>query len=90
MASSPTDNTSNSSDADSASKMHLKIMSPSHGVPPDLSYLVHPDMTINALKDMITESLESKPPSQQQKLIYRGRILEGAAAIGDALVGQVS
>lgn len=96
MASSPTatnelfDNANNGSDADNASKVHLKIMSPSPGVPPDLSYHVHPAMTINALKDMITESLESKPPSQQQRLIYRGKILEGAAAVGDALVGQVS
>jgi len=72
------------------SKVHLKIMSPSPGVPSDLAYHVEPTTTINALKSMITESLESSPPGEQQKLIYRGKILEGASTIGDALTGNVS
>jgi hypothetical protein len=72
-------------------RIHLKITSPSAGVPADLAYHVPAATTVNDIKSMISESLDSKPANDMQKLIYRGRILDGASTIGEAVVlGSVS
>lgn len=68
--------------------IRIKIMSPSPGVPSDLAYDVTPTLTINSLKKLIKNSLECKPSYDQQRLIYRGKILEGDSTIKDALGGN--
>lgn len=73
-----------------ASQISLKIMSPSPGVPADLAYTVDGNTTINALKLLIKASLESNPTLEQQRVIYRGKILDGSCTVKDALIGDVS
>ena len=70
--------------------IQLKIMSPSLGVPPNLSYRVQPTATVAHLKALIKDSLASRPLSDQQKLIYGGKILQGSSTIGESLIGNVS
>ena len=71
------------------SQISLKIMSPSPGVPADLAYTVDGGTTIYALKLLIQDSLESQPTPEQQRLIYRGKILDGNCTVKDALIGDV-
>ena len=77
------------SDGD-ASQITLKIMSPSPDVPATLAYTVGASTTIDALKLLIRDSLESRPTLEQQRLIYRGKILDGNCTVRDALIGDVS
>jgi hypothetical protein len=91
MSSSTQSNTAISSPASSPDgTIQLKIMSPSPGVPPNLSYRVQPTATVAHLKALIKDSLASRPLSDQQKLIYRGKILQGSSTIGESLIGNVS
>jgi hypothetical protein len=75
------------SSSQTESTIRVKIMSLSSEVPRDLSYTVQPSTTINALKDMIKESLESRPSPERQRLIFRGKLLQGQLTVQEMLIG---
>lgn len=54
----------------------IKIMSPAPGFPRDVSFRLPPNSTIKQVKECITSSLVSRPPTDQQRLIYRGKMMQ--------------
>ncbi|KAG0637425.1 hypothetical protein HOY80DRAFT_270016 [Tuber brumale] len=72
----------------------IKVMSPVFGFPRDLTFRMLATSTIKDVKDKITGSLDSKPPCDQQRLIYRGKMmqdesrLETVLGLNSGLVGS--
>ncbi|KAF8473446.1 hypothetical protein BDZ91DRAFT_790187 [Kalaharituber pfeilii] len=64
---------------------NIKVMSPSPQLTTSLKFALPLDSTIRQLKDRITTSLDSRPDHTQQRLIYRGRILDDNHSIGSIL-----
>lgn len=67
--------------------IHVKFISPSSGVPVDLSCRVSPATTVDELKLMIQDKLDGSPALGKMKLIYRGKILGSALTLKDTLIG---
>jgi hypothetical protein len=74
----------------------IKIMSPAPGFPKDVAFRLPPESTIKQVKEHITGSLDSRPPTDQQRLIYRGKmmqdenVLESVLGIAPRVAGTVS
>ncbi|KAG0125467.1 hypothetical protein HOY82DRAFT_142085 [Tuber indicum] len=72
----------------------IKVMSPVFGFPRDLTFRMLATSTIKDVKDKITGSLDSRPPCDQQRLIYRGKMmqdesrLETVLGLNSGLVGS--
>lgn len=66
----------------------VRVMSPSAEVPDPLSFHLRPSSTIDELKAKIADTLATKPTASQQRLIYRGKLLNGSSTIGATLVNS--
>jgi len=83
-------------DPSEADMLLIKVMSPVSGFPRDLTFRMLATSTIKDVKDKITGSLDSRPPCDQQRLIYRGKMmqdenkLETVLGLNSGLVGSVS
>lgn len=75
--------------AAASSTMRIKITSPSAGVPADLAFDVDPAITVDELKALIRPRLPDSPSNEHQRLIYRGKLLEGRLAISAAVQAGV-
>ncbi|RPB03641.1 hypothetical protein L873DRAFT_1730546 [Choiromyces venosus 120613-1] len=81
-------------DSSEADMLLIKVMSPVFGFPRDLTFRMLATSTIKDVKDKITGSLDSRPPCDQQRLIYRGKMmqddsrLETVLGLNSGLVGS--
>ncbi|CAG8453957.1 9398_t:CDS:2 [Paraglomus occultum] len=72
----------NNSDSD---KIRIFIRSPTISLADDFSILITPESTVLSLKQTIYERVPQKPSVSNQKLIYRGRLLNDSDRIIDLL-----
>lgn len=57
------------------SALLIKVLSPADNFPSDLAFRVFPKSTVGELKHRISAALHSRPENDQQRLIYRGKML---------------
>lgn len=67
--------------------VRIRIMSPGADVPPNFTIDIPSSSTIDDLKHQIQAGIDVKPTPDQQRLIYRGKVLEGGATVQTAVVG---
>lgn len=58
-----------------SSALLIKVLSPADNFPSDLAFRVLPKSTVGELKNRISAALHSRPENDQQRLIYRGKML---------------
>ncbi|CUS08429.1 unnamed protein product [Tuber aestivum] len=63
----------------------IKVMSPVSGFPRDLTFRMLATSTIKDVKDQIAGSLDSRPPCDQQRLIYRGKMMQDESRLETVL-----
>lgn len=57
------------------SALLIKVLSPVENFPSDLAFRVLPKSTVGELKNRISNALDFRPANDQQRLIYRGKML---------------
>ncbi|PWW71729.1 hypothetical protein C7212DRAFT_348801 [Tuber magnatum] len=68
-----------------ADMLLIKVMSPVFGFPRDLTFRMSAASTIKDVKNKIAGSLDSRPLCDQQRLIYRGKMMQDGSRLETVL-----
>lgn len=67
------------------SALLIKVLSPAENFPSDLAFHVLPKSTVGELKRRISAALDFRPDNDQQRLIYRGKMLTDELVVESVL-----